>query len=119
MAFFYQLDKNQKFLFTISLIFTLLLTSVDLINSNEIQPTNESNSINLIDTQIPMESNVYYEYTIGFAYCVCVSGDYAYVTDSIEGLVIMDISDPTDPVTIASKSTPEKIGSIQVSGDYL
>jgi len=56
---------------------------------------------------------------------VCVSGNYAYVADYYNGLVVVDISDPTKPETVGNHpsrtegyTTAAAIG-VAVSGDYV
>ena len=54
---------------------------------------------------------------------VCVSGNYAYVADYTNGLVIVDISDPANPVTVGNHPsrvydrTAAAVG-VAVSGTY-
>ena len=62
-------------------------------------PTKEKNPNELVNTQPPRISLVYYEDTTGFACDVYVSGDYAYIADESSGLAVIDISDPTNPGT--------------------
>jgi hypothetical protein len=69
-------------------------------------------------TQIPRESDVYYENTIGFAYSVCVDGNYAYVADYGGGLAVIDISDPTNPGTPIYEDTSGNAWGVCVRGDY-
>jgi len=76
------------------------------------------NTIEVITPKDPGESSVYYENTDGFALDVYVSGDYAYVADSSEGLAVIDISDPTNPGTPVYKDTDGSARSVYVSGDY-
>ncbi|MBD3312656.1 hypothetical protein GF352_04360 [archaeon] len=47
---------------------------------------------------------------------VFVSGDYAYIANSIEGMDIVDISDPANPVSISN--TDLETFDVFVSGDY-
>ena len=48
-----------------------------------------------------------------------MSGDYAYVTDWVSGLTVVNISDSTKPKAVASRAlTPGFAVSVYVSGDY-
>jgi hypothetical protein len=117
MASFNYLKKNRIFLFTISLILTILITPV-LTTSNKITLTKDEGSTEGFDLQIPSESYVYYENTAGDARSVYVSGDYAYVADETFGLAIIDISDPTNPGIPVYVDTTGGADGVYVSGDY-
>ena len=56
--------------------------------------------------------------TVGDAKGVAVSGNYAYVADRGNGLVIVDISDPASPVLSGSYDTVGDANSVAVSGNY-
>jgi len=56
--------------------------------------------------------------TSGNAYCLVISGDYAYVADTGSGLQVIDISDPTNPVAAGSYDTPGSSSDVATSGDY-
>ena len=56
--------------------------------------------------------------TPGAAYDVVVSGDYAYVTESVTDLLVLDISDPTTPAFAGSYVTSGEATGIVVCGDY-
>jgi len=47
-----------------------------------------------------------------------VSGDYAYVIDDTEGLVIVDVSDKEKPVVAGSYNAVEDACSVAISGNY-
>ena len=49
---------------------------------------------------------------------MAVSGGYAYVTDGYSGLVIIDISDPTNPVQAGHYDTVGDAVGVAVSGGY-
>ena len=49
---------------------------------------------------------------------VYVSGSYAYVVDSWEGVHILDVSDPTSPVEVGFFKTRPYVKSVYVSGSY-
>ncbi len=54
----------------------------------------------------------------GDALGVAVSGDYAFVVKGLNGLQIVDISDPNNPSLIAGYDTPGQAYDVAVSGDY-
>ena len=84
MVFFNHSNKNRTFLFTISLILMLSISSF-LIISNQQNFTNDESPTKEFNKQIPKESNVYYEDTTGDAWDIYISGDYAYIADKNEG----------------------------------
>ena len=55
--------------------------------------------------------------TSDYARGVTVSGDYAYVGDGYGGLVVIDISDPTDPTRVGSFDTSGHAHGVVVSGN--
>jgi len=117
MAFFNNLKINRTFLFTISLILTISMTTV-LITNNQITLTKNERTTEAFDTPIPRESDVYYEDTTGSAYDVYVSGDYAYVADYSSGLAVIDVSNPINPGTPVYEDTTGNTRGIYVDGDY-
>ncbi|MCG3220376.1 MAG: hypothetical protein H7641_03265, partial [Candidatus Heimdallarchaeota archaeon] len=54
---------------------------------------------------------------IGNALDVFIDGNYAYVTDDLTGLNVVDISDPSNPFPIGSFDTSGIAYSVQVAGD--
>ncbi|MCK4515108.1 MAG: hypothetical protein KAU31_07615, partial [Spirochaetaceae bacterium] len=60
--------------------------------------------------------------TDGWSLCVTVSetaaGTYAYVADSVGGLVIVDVSVPGSAFVAATYPTPDSAYDVVVSGDY-
>ena len=54
----------------------------------------------------------------GQAYDVFVSGSYAYVADWNDGLEIINISDPTDPVKVGQFTDGGEAVGVYVSGEY-
>ena len=57
--------------------------------------------------------------TPGQAYGVFVSGNYAYVANGAEGLLIVNVSDPGNPSLAGSYNTPGSANGVFVSGDYV
>ncbi|WP_235284320.1 PKD domain-containing protein [Methanosarcina sp. 1.H.A.2.2] len=55
---------------------------------------------------------------IGRAKRVAVSGDYAYVPDHYNGLMIVDISNPSSPALKGSYDTPGNAQGVAISGNY-
>jgi len=70
--------------------------------------------INQID---PLEVGEVYDGT-GNARGIFVSGNYAYVADNTDGLEIIDISDPTNPVEVGQVVDTGNAYSVFVSGNY-
>ena len=56
--------------------------------------------------------------TSGLSYGVAVSGRYVFVADWDNGLVILDVIDPSDPVRIARLDTPGAAYKVTVQGSY-
>jgi hypothetical protein len=52
------------------------------------------------------------------AHDVVTDGRYAYVTDEVNGLQIISISDPSDPVLLGSIDTPDFAQGIDIAGNY-
>jgi len=96
------MQKSKKKSKKIKILLIILLVSMFIVIPNlliSIQrdseiPIDEKKPNEIINTRPPQESSVYYEDTIGYAYSVYVSGDYAYVANGYEGLAIIDISIP-------------------------
>ena len=55
--------------------------------------------------------------TPGFATCVAVSGNYAYVADGTNGLCVIDISTPTSPSEVSLIDTPGQALNVAVAGN--
>ena len=49
---------------------------------------------------------------------VFVSGSYAYVVDWVSGLLIINISDPSNPMLVGSNDMPGAAMDVVVSGNY-
>jgi hypothetical protein len=56
--------------------------------------------------------------TPGTAVEVAIVGDYAYVADLGSGLRVVDISDPTLPVSVGDYDTPGNARGVAIAGDY-
>jgi 6-phosphogluconolactonase (cycloisomerase 2 family) len=56
--------------------------------------------------------------TTGSALGVDVVGNYAYIADGTNGLVILDITDPTNPTLVGSLDTAGNAYKVRVVGDY-
>lgn len=56
--------------------------------------------------------------TPGTAYDVAIAGDYAYIADWTNGLVIIDISNTAGPITEGTCNTPGSAFGVAVAGDY-
>ncbi|MCP4582995.1 MAG: hypothetical protein GY839_15410, partial [candidate division Zixibacteria bacterium] len=56
--------------------------------------------------------------TPGNTYGVDVVGQYAYTADYYEGMSVIDISDPVNPVIVGRESMPGRALDIRVNGNY-
>ncbi len=56
--------------------------------------------------------------TSGSARDVAVSGGYAYVADNDDGLVVVDVNDPTNPVRAGGYDTSGYAHGVAVAGGY-
>ncbi len=56
--------------------------------------------------------------TPGQGFGVTVEGAYAYIADGTEGLRIVDVRDPTNPVEVGSYNTPGQAMGVAVAGQY-
>ena len=87
-----------------------------------------SGLLTVVDISDPTSPEIVSSYDLPEkAYGVQVSGSYAYVTYVIPeccgyfggaGLLVIDISDPTAPVTVGSYDTPGNAFDVYVSGNY-
>jgi hypothetical protein len=117
MAFFNHFKKkNRTFSVTFFLILTLS-TTMTLFMDKQMTHLHNERSLKGLDTPSPKASYVYYENTVGTAYDVFVSGNYAYVADGPSGLAVIDISDPTNPGTPVYEDSVNAL-SVYVSGNY-
>ncbi|MBN2184647.1 MAG: T9SS type A sorting domain-containing protein [Candidatus Krumholzibacteriota bacterium] len=57
--------------------------------------------------------------TDGTAYDVALAGDYVFIADYTNGVVVVDISDPADPFIAGTYNTPGSAFGLTVSGDHL
>jgi len=55
---------------------------------------------------------------VTYAEDISISGDFAYIADRYDGLIIINITDPFSPNSIASFSTPGTARGVCVAGDY-
>lgn len=79
-------------------------------------------SLSILDITDPIEPSFVSSYDIGEAQNVAVAGGHAYVINAMDGssigLVIVDISDPTSPVSTGIYSTTQNAYDIAASGNY-
>jgi len=115
-----QNSNKKKILLNVLLISMIILIPSLLISiQRDINiPIEERKPKEIINTQPPHESSVYYEDVTGSVRGAYVSGDYAYVASFYSGLAVIDISDPTDPETLVYEATTGWAYNIYVSGDY-
>jgi hypothetical protein len=58
------------------------------------------------------------EIQLSSAYDMAVSGNFAYIADADEGLVVVDITDPSNPRMAGSVNTPGSAFGVAVLGGY-
>jgi hypothetical protein len=73
--------------------------------------------IKIVDVSNPYNSFIIGIIDIDSVSGIAVSGNFAYVTHP-DGLTIVDVSDPSDPVTVSSLDSPDYASDIAVSGQY-
>jgi len=56
--------------------------------------------------------------TPGYAHTVFKTGNYAYITDSSDGLLIVDVSNPTTPIQVGNYNTPGQAEHVYVWNSY-
>jgi hypothetical protein len=49
---------------------------------------------------------------------VAIAGNYAFVADDAAGLLVVDISDPSNPLLAGSYNTPNSARDVAIAGDY-
>ena len=114
-----KLKKSNVLLLLIFMSVFIIIPNLLINIQNDIEiPIDENISNDVTNTKIPQESFVYYESTTGDAYDVYISGDYAYLAEYYSGLVVIDISDPTNPGMPIYENTTGNSQGVYVSGDY-
>jgi len=73
-----------------------------------------------LDHDFLRNSNVYHRSFSGDGWDMFISGDYAFIADGslFGGLVVIDISDPTNPGSPIYEPTDDGAFGIYISGDY-
>ncbi|MFH1422925.1 MAG: PKD domain-containing protein [Planctomycetota bacterium] len=71
----------------------------------------------IIDISDPSNPTLSGSYNKQHIESVCVSGNYAYLTDS-SALQILNISDTSNPILVGSYNTPGQSVSVYLSGNY-
>jgi len=73
----------------------------------------------VVDVSDPLSPHmISYHSTLGPAYGIDVSGNYAYVAEEWEGVEILDISDPAAPEIVGGVDTPGRATELIVSGNF-
>ena len=57
--------------------------------------------------------------TPGSGYGVALSGHYAFIADGVNGLLVIDVSDPEHPSLAGVYNTPGTAYRLTIEGDYL
>ena len=114
----FRLKKKSLLILTFTII-TLVIIPNLIVNdqsSNEDLIDNRYSNYNIIEEPSKV-SSIYYEDTIGDAFGVYVSWDYAYVANYLS-LVVINISDPTNLGSPIYVDTTANALGVYVSGDY-
>lgn len=56
--------------------------------------------------------------TAGLAHSLALAGDHAFIADDANGLVVLDISDPSLPVLDGAYAAPGNVRSVAIAGDH-
>ena len=107
------------FLFSIFIIIVSNISSRELINSQDFNNNNSERIIKNSATPIQTEYLTYYYNGSGWAFDVFILDDIAYIADYGDGLEIVNISDPSNPVTLGG-CIPSGLGEalgVFISGD--
>jgi hypothetical protein len=75
-------------------------------------------TLEIIDISNPVQSLYKSNYGIVWGNDIKIVGNYAYVADVIEGLKILDISNPTTPILKSTSYTYGMPESVEVVGNY-
>lgn len=80
----------------------------------------ETTWLQVMDISTPMTPSLLSEYQLSVysAGKIALSGNYAYISSS-DGLLIIDISDPADPVQVGIYDTGESLTRIVIADHYL
>jgi len=73
--------------------------------------------IDVSDPKKPSEVT-HYNITTGSPSDICVSDKYAYITGNVFGFLVLDISDPLNPIDVGSCLPPVSGNGVDVSGIY-
>ncbi len=73
--------------------------------------------VNVSDPDNPINT-VYYDTNVGSAYDVHVTGSYAYIADYDEGLKILDVTVPSNPIFLGGYNTDGYANRVFNSGVY-
>jgi hypothetical protein len=83
-------------------------------------PDEDTFGLYIVDISIPNSPVIVNRYTnfTSHGYDLDVDGNYAYIADSYGGMEVIDISDPTNPVTLAYCAMEDAAQGIHVDGNY-
>ena len=111
-----QMSKKKSFFrFGLFLVFAALaiMLLVLLFGMGSEEASAENETINCC-----FKGHYGYNYGTGYAEGIAVAGDYTYVVDGGNGLIIVDTSDKSDPLEAGHYSTIDYAGGIAVADDY-
>ncbi|MFH0790104.1 MAG: PKD domain-containing protein [Candidatus Omnitrophota bacterium] len=89
------------------------------VNTYNHPPVLEQIKINVLEEPQLAASVVKSYDTPGSAVDVSVAGDYAYVADAANGLEIINIKQPDNPILTGSCDTPGEASGVYISGNYV
>ncbi|MHA1671239.1 MAG: hypothetical protein ACTSV5_11790, partial [Promethearchaeota archaeon] len=110
-------QKSKRIILIISVLFILPIF-INFLQADFGFYTYVDDNMANLDYDYLRNSDVYYRDTAGDGYDIFISGNYAYIADWDEGLVVIDISDPVTPGTPICKPTDGGAWGIYVSGNY-
>ncbi len=82
-------------------------------------PQDCEGSLNLFDVSDENHPQLLSRTSLEEAQDVVVDGEYAYVADGEHGLVILDVQDPMNPVSVTGHNLPGQAVDVALAGDYL
>ena len=72
----------------------------------------------VVDVSDPANPYVGQYDTSGYAWSVTVSGSYVWVADGVNGLLVVDVSNPANLTLVENYNTPGYVRNVAVASDY-
>ncbi|MFA0823650.1 MAG: PGF-pre-PGF domain-containing protein [Methanomethylovorans sp.] len=114
------LKLNSPIYFGLILFCLMMITGVSSAEKLDVSFVSQYNDLysdNSITNDLLTQAQNFSGHYGGSVYNVAVAGNYAYVGQGQDMLVI-DISDPSNPSSVGSVTTPALVNNIAVSGNY-